>query len=184
MTSLPIHRDNLGQWLNDVGLVGSMAEIGCAHGKFSRAMLNGWNGQKYIMIDPWVHQEESVYRERQEEPWKYLKWFEECSEIAGADKRVEMMRMLSHDASRFIPDGSLDCCYVDGNHSLEAVNEDLADWWPKVKPEGLFCGHDFYNATDNGYYCQVQTAVMEWSYKLGLQVVTTACSSWWVRKPL
>lgn len=184
MNPLPLHREGLGLWLNEAGLTGAMTEIGCAFGGFSKIMLSSWKGQKYIMVDPWVHQDENVYKERQEEAWKYLHWFEECSAIAGADKRVEMLRMLSHNAAQLVPDESLSCAYIDGNHSMEAVSEDLLDWWPKVKPGGLFCGHDFYDRTDDGHWCQVYTAVMDWANKNKFPVLTTLCSSWWIRKPI
>lgn len=180
VSAFPEHREKLGAWLNERGLLGEMAEIGCAHGGFARIMLADWAGKTYRMIDPWTAQDASVYKERQEEAWKYQRWFEECSELAERDKRVVVMRHYSHDAAALVPDGSLDCCYIDGNHSLEAVSQDLADWWPKVKSGGLFGGHDFYDATHDGHRCQVQTAVTQWAKANGQFVALTPCSSWWV----
>lgn len=182
MTDFPQHREQLGQWLNDHGLVGSMAEIGCAFGGFSKIMLSAWNGKNYFMVDPWTAQRADVYREKQEEPWKYERWFEECSAIAAGDKRVSVMRSYSHDAAKLIQDDSLDCCFIDGNHSFEAVSEDLFDWWPKVRSGGLFSGHDFYNATTDGHWCGVKDAVTQWAKRENHFVHTTPCSSWWVRK--
>ncbi len=182
MSNFPRHRDQLGAWLNERNLVGSMAEIGCAFGGFAKIVLSSWRGKQYRMIDPWIAQDSAIYKERQEEAWKYQRWFEECSAIAANDLRVVTMRSYSHDAATIVPDDSLDCCYIDGNHSLEAVTQDIEDWWPKVKRGGLFCGHDFYDATTDGHWSQVETAVMTWAKKSGHGVLTTPCSSWWVRK--
>lgn len=181
--SLPKHRSELGDWLNKHDLRGSMAEIGCAFGGFSKIVLNSWSGIQYRMIDPWISQDASVYKEKQEEAWKYQRWFEECSAIASNDPRVVVMRGYSHDVSILVAEESLDCCYIDGNHSYESVVQDLSDWWPKVKRGGLFCGHDFYDATTDGHWCLVEKAVSEWSKKMGHFILTTPCSSWWVRKP-
>lgn len=187
MSDFPIHRDNLPIWLNDRGLTGTMVEIGCAFGGFTESVLGRWKGSAYYMIDPWANQDKEVYRETQEEGWKYQAWFDQCSGIAERDKRVKLFRMLSHDAAPLIPDDSLDCCYIDGNHSLKAVTEDLNDWFPKVKSGGLFCGHDFGNQTADqvpGWDCEVQRAIEAFIKERKLNhPAVTLCSSWWMIKP-
>lgn len=40
------------------------------------------------------------------------------------------------DAVGEIEDGSLDFVFIDGNHSFEAVREDLMHWSRKVRPGG------------------------------------------------
>lgn len=35
--------------------------------------------------------------------------------------------------------------YLDGNHTYEFVLRDLLDYAPKVKPDGLILGHDFFH---------------------------------------
>lgn len=178
----PTHREQLGHWLNECGLIGIMVEVGCAHGGFAKIVLSQWQGNQYRMVDPWRAQDPSIYKERQEESWKYEHWFDECRELSERDSRVVVTRLLSKEASTLIQDGTLDCCYIDGNHSLEAVTEDLESWWPKVKDGGLFGGHDFYDATHSGHWCQVESAVKQWTNNNKLEFVTTPCSSWWIVK--
>lgn len=179
----PNHRNELGAWLNERGLVGSMAEIGCAFGGFAKVMLSNWKGSQYVMIDPWITQDPSIYKERQEEAWTYERWFEECSEIAASDPRVSIVRKHSSDAVNDFDDCSFSCVYLDGNHSLEHVRQDLADWWPKVKPGGLFSGHDYYDCVTEGYHNLVKSAVDEWATRNSFSAATTPCSSWWITKP-
>lgn len=50
--------------------------------------------------------------------------------------------MTSKEAAEHIPDGSLDFCFVDGNHAYKYVKEDIRLYLPKVKKGGLFGGHD------------------------------------------
>jgi predicted O-methyltransferase YrrM len=40
-------------------------------------------------------------------------------------------------------DASFDFVYVDARHDRQGVTEDLTTWWPKIRPGGLMCGHDF-----------------------------------------
>ena len=38
---------------------------------------------------------------------------------------------------------SIDYIMVDGAHEHEAVLDDIENWWPKLKPEGVMLGDDF-----------------------------------------
>ena len=49
----------------------------------------------------------------------------------------------SHDASNAVPD-HLDFVYIDGNHSKIAIEQDMEDWYPKVRSGGFFSGHDIW----------------------------------------
>ena len=42
-----------------------------------------------------------------------------------------------------IPDGSLDAVFIDGDHSYEAVIQDLPFWWKKLKTGGWLLGDDY-----------------------------------------
>lgn len=88
-------------------------------------------------------------------------------------------------------------------HDYCGVLEDIATWWPKIKPGGLMAGHDFHDAAEakaitkwnNWSVCgdgsthngAVKGAVLEFFAKRKLQVVVTysekAFHSWLVRKP-
>lgn len=177
------HRHRLGDFLNEMGFTGAMAEVGCAFGGFAKMTTKSWtNGAKYFMIDPWIRQSNEVYRERTEGV-NYNAWFEECRLIASKDSRIQLIRKFSVDAAKDIPDGSLDVVYLDGNHSKEAITEDMRLWWPKVRRGGIFSGHDFYTSFTDGYWNEVDGPVKQFVFAHGLPIVITPCLSWWVEKP-
>ena len=63
-------------------------------------------------------------------------------------------------------EGSLDFVFIDGNHSYEFVREDIASWFPIIKRNGLFSGHDYGNEEFPG----VKRAVDEFARSKGLRV--------------
>ena len=108
--------------------------------------------------------------------------------------------MTTAKASKEVEDKSLDFVYVDAGHSYELVKEDLELWWPKIKDDGMMCGHD-YNLC--GRMEGIKQACDEFFTKLNLPVSvasiyvqppyngathwsrrlrTTAFSDWWVYK--
>ena len=62
--------------------------------------------------------------------------------------RAKVVRNFSLEASRLVPDGSLDFVYIDGRHDFAGVTEDLTAWWPKICPGGLLGGHDWIGHGD------------------------------------
>src|SRR5262245_61567794 len=37
----------------------------------------------------------------------------------------------------------VELCFIDGEHTYEAVSRDIDQWWPHVRPGGVMCGHDY-----------------------------------------
>ena len=62
-----------------------------------------------------------------------------------------------------IADNSLDCVFVDGDHSYDAVTKDLPFWWKKIRPGGKMLGDDYWIS-------HVKSAVDE--FALNIQIPT------------
>lgn len=126
------------------------AEIGIQRGRMTMKVLNRLSSiKKYYAIDPWLwypSYKEGV-NERNQERWNqevmdsYFKEFKQ--NIRPWKNKVEILRMFSNEAHKHIPDGSLDFCFIDGNHAYEFVKEDIQLYLPKVKKGGLLGGHDY-----------------------------------------
>jgi len=59
------------------------------------------------------------------------------------NNRAELLPTTSQHAATFFTPDSLDFIFVDGDHSYERCVEDLELWYSKIRPGGLFSGHDF-----------------------------------------
>jgi len=183
MTTILLSRDVFGLWLNDEGLLGEGVEVGCAFGHNAATILSQWKGQRLYLVDPWVRQPPEVYRE-DTETVDYEQWYKDCCALAERDPRAVIRREFSVEAAKGFEDGSLDFAYIDGNHSYGAVLADLDAWWGKIKPRGVLCGHDLYQATEPPHFCEVESAVTRWMHEHSQPFqFTPACSSWWSRKP-
>lgn len=175
-------RSQLGQFLNENGLVGTGVEVGSKSGGFAAEIMKDWSGRLLFMIDPWEPQDPSVYRERQD--WtNFEDCFKECLKLDYKyTPRVSLLKAYSPAIASKFRDGELDFCYIDGNHSYEAAMADMNAWYPKVKMGGLFCGHDCYNDTAWPSHCEVQKALEEWMSDKGVNYHRTNCTSWWIQK--
>jgi predicted O-methyltransferase YrrM len=58
------------------------------------------------------------------------------------DKTVVIRNAESVVASETFEDESITLVYLDANHVYPSIREDLRCWWPKVKQNGILCGHD------------------------------------------
>lgn len=148
-------RNQLPQFLKSLGYkVG--AEIGVYKGEFTEELCNA--GLKVYGIDPWL-----VYKDYRKHPQELP--YEELYEMTKFRLRncdATLIRKTSIDALEDIPDESLDFVYIDGNHSLPYVTQDIFGWYKKVKHGGIISGHDYFVDSHNPYWiraCHVKYAV-------------------------
>lgn len=170
-------REHLPAVFGTMGMLGRAAEVGVLRGEFSKHILETWKGQMLYMVDPWLHQSDSVYvdlnnAEQDVQDGHMATALRNVQAHAG---RFQLLRDFSVNASRLLVDDDLDWVYLDADHSYSAVAEDLRAWWPKVRPGGVLAGHDFVL---DGFYPRAGTfgvmrAVLEFAMEHGRQVVTT-----------
>lgn len=56
---------------------------------------------------------------------------------------VKVIRDYSFNAVKQFPDECFDFVYIDADHTFEGCYQDIIDWYPKIKKEGILCGHDY-----------------------------------------
>jgi len=139
--------------------VKTMAEVGVLFGDFAKHLMR--YVERYIMVDPWARYPDE-WREADSLSHFDQSWWDECYESAmhaterWADKRT-VYRMSSVEAAENIQDESLDLVFIDALHHYEPMLQDIEAWFPKVKPDGIFSGHDWWdNGTD---YAQTMEGV-------------------------
>lgn len=79
--------------------------------------------------------------------------------------RFQLLRMSSKDAAAELQDDSFDFVFIDADHSMKAVLNDLDNYWPKVRSGGIIAGHD-------ANLFSVNFAVTSWVKRKGIDPTT------------
>ena len=140
-----VGRKDLPILVRDLGMTRG-AEIGVWRGAYSAMFCEACPQIHMLCVDPWQSYQAWLDTKNAMEPAKAAAFIEESYQIAKArlaPLNATIIRKFSADAAKDVPDGSLDFVYVDGNHVLDAVLEDLTLWTPKVRSGGLIAGHDY-----------------------------------------
>jgi len=113
------------------------AEIGVFEGDYSTVLCAANPNLKLLCVDQWLpyadivnEQQMLMHRNRARRVYRHL-------------PGVTVRQMSSVDASRTVPNGSLDFVYIDAAHDFDNVMVDLIHWAPKVRSGGIVAGHDY-----------------------------------------
>ena len=123
---------------------GKGVEVGTFRGQFSKDIIERWKGTLY-MVDVWSPLDPTEYVDSSNHGnfGKGEIYGAAMESISGNEDRAIMIRANSEKASEIFADGSLDFVYIDANHAYDYVVKDIELWYPKVKPGGYLCGHDY-----------------------------------------
>jgi len=140
------------------------AEIGVWKGDYSETLITRHPNLELYLIDSWqaypggtkvkimgqiVDADDEVFNEA----FRFTaKRFKEYSNVC-------LLPKSSKEAVKDFKDTSLDFVYIDADHRLEMVINDIVLWSPKVKPGGIIAGHDYNKMTARPNICQVKEAV-------------------------
>jgi SAM-dependent methyltransferase len=130
----------------------NVAEVGIGYGTHAKYVLKTTSVSNLILVDPTKYYPNDGFAtdimsktpevagnnfnelydliNKELSPWKErYTWF-----------RTESLNVTEEQ----VPNESLDCVFVDGDHSYEAVSKDLMFWWQKVRPGGQLLGDDYW----------------------------------------
>ena len=148
-------------------------EIGCDIGDTSQFLLDCNEGLKLYTIDPYddyVDWNGNNLNERQ-------KLYEHVRErFAPYDDRFKLYRLTSDDAVDEFQKEFFDFIFIDGLHTYDQLSKDCANYYSKLKPGGIFAGHD-YTVIEG-----VNRAVNEFAAKHEKQILQGDCDTWfWIK---
>lgn len=129
-----------------------VAEIGIGYGTHAKNILQTTSVDQLYLIDPMtfypndgfatdiMNQEPSIPGNQFNELAELIR-----NELSPWQTRYTWYRQPSLTITNTqIPDDSLDCVFVDGDHSYNAVRADLTFWWKKVRVGGQLLGDDYW----------------------------------------
>lgn len=61
---------------------------------------------------------------------------------AKLEHKIQFIHMDSNKASKEL-NTTFDLVFIDGDHSYDAVKNDISNWLPHVRVGGIICGHDY-----------------------------------------
>ncbi len=135
----------LAHWASQVPTGGRILEIGCGSGG-STAVLALASDESITLdtVDPFLPYDEETHagvargvREGNKTE------FANTARAYGYQDRINHLELGSEEAAPFLSRDGYDLIFVDGNHTLSFVRDDLVMCWPLVKPGGLLTGHDY-----------------------------------------
>ena len=150
-----------------------MVELGVAKGNFAvdlmRANRNAW----YIGIDRYAG-------DRGHDGKQYREARGRIGHLGG-----NLYRGTFAEELPIFKDEECDLVYVDGYaHTGQDNGQTLEQWWPKVKPGGIFAGHDYHprwQATIEA----VNAFTRDHGLEKDLRIIREerGFDSWWILKP-
>ena len=116
-----------------------IAEVGVWKGEFSKHIYDLTLPQKLILVDPWIFDSKirgCAPQVNGNEPLSQ-KFFDDAkSSTHKKFKGIENVHIIekdSYSASNLYDNNYFDYIYIDGEHSYDAVLNDLTYWYPKLK---------------------------------------------------
>lgn len=129
-------RDDLPQFFIDMGYkVG--VEIGTLRGEYTEKLCQP--GLKIYTVDPYQNYR-NYRRHHREEPYDVM-YTMAMNRLSLYDCTI--IKKTSMDAVEGFDDESIDFVYIDGNHVIRYVVEDIYEWNRKLKSGGTMSGHDY-----------------------------------------
>ncbi len=132
-------RNELAAMLHDLDFkVG--VEVGVAAGEYSDILCKANPQMQITGVDPYL-------------PYQGYRDYVRQTTLDGLQHKAKkllskypnyhFLRELSMDAVKLFDDNSLDFVYLDGNHEMPYVAQDIEAWHKKLKPGGILAGHDW-----------------------------------------
>ena len=148
-------------------------ELGVAQGVFSELVLAHCDIEHLYSIDMWAGDrghDDKQYQEAVDRLKPY------------ADKNTIIRSTFAEALPRF-SDNFFDFIYIDGYaHTGQHGGQTLRDWWPKLKPGGLFAGDDYHPAWPHNVKA-VDDFCREHNLEINIHKFENENNNFWGRHP-
>lgn len=154
---MPSRYVTIAKWANEFGWTHG-AELGVSDGRTYLYLLEHCPQLNLIGVDVWdmpgitfgltasAVKCRCIYCSERKEARRGVTVQEQERMVRAASVRwgrSTLYKMRTIDAANKVEDGSLDFVFIDADHSMEGVRDDIMAWQRKLKPSGWMIGHDF-----------------------------------------
>ena len=133
---------------------GVFLEVGTAFGGLAQHLLRTFPRLRVVAVDPFFGDYDSqdlmssyfAQLRAQYGQKEFSKLWAQAMAYEGGQAfgcRYSLVNSVSKDAARHFPPGSLDMVFVDGDHTREGVETDIATWQPVLKVGRSFLFNDY-----------------------------------------
>lgn len=170
------------------GGISCFVELGTYLGHFSEAMLNRYPKARAIVVDPFPMDtsvwENSLAKSKLDYDPENMRLIKEAAikRLSVFGDRVTWHFLCAHEAALLVPHGSFDICFMDHEHTYEAMTRDLPLWWELTGQGKVLSGHDYKENRSPRHRWKVNQAVDEFAAKLGKPVVPGDGKTWFIFK--
>ena len=147
-------RDNLPSLFNELGYTRGV-EVGTERGLYAEVLCSTMPNLHLTCVDLWKTHDGYYGHQNQRRLDKY----HQEAQARLAPFNCTLLQAYSMDAVQQFEDASLDFVYIDANHRIPAVLDDICAWQEKVRPGGIVAGHDYYESRRTFSKCHVKYAV-------------------------
>jgi predicted O-methyltransferase YrrM len=125
----------------------SFVEVGSWLGRSAALMaveiINSGKSIKFACVDPWEDggpdlRDTNYYKDLPNPVYDTF-----LHNVSPVRHVIATLRMQSTTAALHFGNESVDFLMLDGDHSYEAVHDDIEAWLPKMKPGGVIAGDDY-----------------------------------------
>jgi len=140
-------RNQLPKLLNRRKLLGTAIEIGTHQAEYAEIFLSIWKGETLYCIDPWQNTSSDYEQQAQSLPEAKETRIHDLDiakrRLQRFGKRAVIVPKTSQEAlTTQMNLSSADFVYVDGDHTEDAVFNDLNLAWSVLERGGILAGHD------------------------------------------
>jgi len=146
-------------------------EVGVQRAEFAEKICQGIPGLKYYGVDSWTPYEgylDIVACRHGQESFDRLY---ETAKAKLAPFDATLIKKWSTEAAKDFDNNSLDFVYIDGNHDFAHTTEDIAAWLPKIRLDGMICGHDYARVNKSTLTIHCKDAVDGWTNAHGDKLI-------------
>ena len=153
------------------------AEIGVQEGNNASTLINMIRFEQLYLIDIWAAYKKAGRYDKGVENISFQRFYPKVIKRFGDRPDITIRKLSSVDASKKFPREYFHFVYIDANHTYEAVKEDIAVWFPKVKVNGVLGGHDYRRKMFPGVVRAVDEFIKKNKHKLYHKE-----NDWWIVK--